>query len=224
MLRSSLTKRSASLDGTNEDQLGRLHIGRALVWTYVAAGQLDRAAAAIPELEAAIADSGAGHTELRGEELRVELLAERGRWAEALRRIERAVVKARAGGTRMRLVRSLGLLHLRIALGAGKPRAIERASAALLGERADDGAAKTARVLMAHRRRDARAVLAGAEEVRGDDLAHAEAKLLAAELLAAGGDRVEAVRLWREVAGTFGRSPQLLILRSRAERALASEK
>lgn len=225
VLRSGLTKRSAALVGTNEDQLARLHIGRALVWTHVAAGQLDRAEAAIREVGAAIADTGTAHRELRGEELRIELLAERGRWSEALRRIDRAAARARAdGGSRMRLVRALGLLQLRVALGAGKARAIERASAALLAERADDPAAKMARALMAHHRRDARAVLAAAEELRGDDEAHAEANLLAAELLAAGGDRDEATRLWREVAGTFGRSPRLVIHRRRAERALASVK
>jgi hypothetical protein len=194
------------------------------VWTYVAAGRLDRAEAAIAEVEAAIADGGAAHTRLRGEELRIEILAERGRWSQAQRRADRAVATARKEDGGFRLVRALGLLQLRIALGTGSGAAVERANAALFAERADDGAAKMARVLMAYHRRDARAVLAAAEEVRGDDDAHAEARLLAAELLAAAGDRDAATRLWREVAGTFGRSARLLIHRRRAERALTPGK
>jgi tetratricopeptide (TPR) repeat protein len=222
-LRAALAKRSAALEGTNEDHLARLFLGRALVWTLVAAGQLEQAEAAIPEVEAAIAATGAVHTSLRGQELRIELLAERGRWPEALHAIEGAVTTMRAAGVSgPRLVRALELLHLRVSIGAGDRAAIERAHAALRAGGADDPAAKRGEILMAHQRRDTAAVLAAADAMRGDDEAQAEARLLAAELLLAAGDRDGASRLWRQVAGTFGLSPKMLIDRRRAERALAA--
>jgi tetratricopeptide (TPR) repeat protein len=221
-LRGAMTTRSSSLEGTNEDTLSRLFIGRALVWTYVALGQLDQAEAAIPEVEAAIAGGGVDHASLRGQELRAELLAARGRWPDALRAVEGAIAAMRrAGIASPRLRSALELLHLRVALGAGDDASIERAHTTLRA-RAQEPTGKYGEILMAHRRRDPAAVLAAAHVLRGNEEAQAEAKLLAAELHAAADDRGTATRLRREVAAVYGLTPQMLIHRHRAEQALGS--
>jgi tetratricopeptide (TPR) repeat protein len=221
-LRRALNKRGGDLASTNEDYIVRAGLGRSLVWTYLVAGDLDRADAAVAEAEASLVAGGATHAALRVQEMRAEVLAERKRWAEAARVADEAIASARALATWSRILRELGLLRIRIAIRSGDTAAAGRLGEAFLTDRADDAYAKVGRLLMAYHRRDLAAVLAAVEELRGEDEAQAEGKLFAAELLASAGDRERATQLRREVASVYSRSTQAFVYRRLAERALAS--
>jgi tetratricopeptide (TPR) repeat protein len=214
-IRRGLTKSQASIAGTNEDWMDRIHFADLLVSMYLAIDDLDAAAAAVTEGVAVMERAGVPSTDLWRHLLDAKVLVARGEHAAAAQRLDTALADERVRARRSRLSRALRSQRLAVAIAARRSADVEAAGAALFAERTDDEIAKSARFELAVFRRDLAAARAALDGLRVDPDAFPRKRL---DLATLQGDAIEVERLRRELAASHGATPAAYAARRRARR------